>query len=87
MSASNVIVDCMIIVLFTCITTVILLIREHELMSHETDSGIAGLFFNIYSFKLAKDQINTLNHEKGYIKILEIKLFLPFLAIILLLVK
>ena len=29
-------------------------------MSHETDSGIAGLFFNIYSFKLAKDQINTL---------------------------
>ena len=32
-------------------------------MSHETDSGIAGLFFNIYSFKLAKDQINTLNHS------------------------
>ena len=60
MRASNVIIDCVIILLFTCITTVILLIREHELMSHETDSGIAGLFFNIYSFKLAKDQINTL---------------------------
>ena len=33
-------------------------------MSHETDSGIAGLFFNIYSFKLAKDQINTLTVKK-----------------------
>ena len=60
----NVIIDCVIIVLFTCITTVILLIREHELMSHETDSGIAGLFFNIYSFKLAKDQINTLTVKR-----------------------
>ena len=39
-------------------------------MSHETDSGIAGLFFNIYSFKLAKDQINTLTlkNDKNDIK-------------------
>ena len=53
----------------------------HEPGSYETIGGVTGLFFIIYSFKNAKDQINNLNLKKGKVVLTNCLFAQSFLAL------